>query len=320
MNKFGNIVTDLAIEAAVLNGADKADIDGAQIDTWQNNGIEINKVVIKTEGAAQKIGKPIGTYITLDAGILRKNDEKSYEITVEILTRQLESILKLHKKSSVLVVGLGNRYVTPDALGPKVVDNLMVTRHLLEELPEVLDDDVRAVSAVTPGVLGLTGIETWEIIKGITDKVKPDAVIAIDALASRKIDRISTTIQLADTGIVPGSGIGNKRIGITEETLGIPVVAIGVPTVVDAATVANDTIELLNDAINKYADKNSPLKKQMEFLNSTNRYALIKEVLYPFVGELIVTPKEVDSIIDDISEIIARSINMALLGQEVFNF
>ncbi len=320
MNRVGNIVTDLAIEAAILNSDENNTIDGADISHWEKQGIEISKVVIKTDEASKKIGKPIGTYITLDAGILRKNDEKSYEITVDMLTKQLNDILKIKPKDSVLVVGLGNRYVTPDALGPKVVDNLMVTRHLLEELPQVLDENVRAVSAVTPGVLGLTGIETWEIIKGITDKVKPDIIIAIDALASRKIDRISTTIQLADTGIVPGSGIGNKRVGITEETLGIPVIAIGVPTVVDAATVANDTIELLNDAVNKYADKNSPLKKQMDIINSTNRYALIKEVLYPFVGELIVTPKEVDSIIDDISEIIARSINMALLGQQVFNF
>ncbi len=320
MKKTGNIVTDLAIEAAALNMDESGKIDGAEITSWQEKGIDVNKVVIKTQKAVEKIGKPIGTYITLDAGILRKNDEKSYEDTVELLTEQLKSILKLDKKTSVLVVGLGNRNVTPDALGPKVVDCLMVTRHLIENLPEVLNKDVRAVSAVAPGVLGLTGIETWEIIKGITDKVKPDLIIAIDALASRKIDRISTTIQLADTGIVPGSGIGNKRMGITEQTLGIPVIAIGVPTVVDAATVANDTIELLNDAINKYADKDSPLKSRANVLSFSNRYALIKEVLYPFVGELIVTPKEVDSIIDDISEIIARSLNNALLGKEVFNF
>lgn len=320
MKKAGNIVTDLAIEAAALTADENGNIDGAEITSWQENGIDINKVVIKTEDAGEKIGKPVGTYITLDAGILRKNDEKSYEDTVALLTEQLKSILKLDKKTSVLVVGLGNRNVTPDALGPKVVDCLMVTRHLIENLPKVLNNDVRAVSAVAPGVLGLTGIETWEIIKGITDKVKPDLIIAIDALASRKIDRISTTIQLADTGIVPGSGIGNKRMGITEQTLGIPVIAIGVPTVVDAATVANDTIELLNEAINKYADKDSPLRERADVLNFSNRYALIKEVLYPFVGELIVTPKEVDSIIDDISEIIARSINNALLGKEVFNF
>ena len=320
MKKVANIVTDLAIEAAALNMDENGKIDGAEITSWQKKGIDVNKVVIKTQEAVEKIGKPIGTYITLDAGILRKNDEQSYEDTVQLLTEQLKSILKLDKKNSVLVVGLGNRNVTPDALGPKVVDCLMVTRHLIENLPEVLNKDVRAVSAVAPGVLGLTGIETWEIIKGITDKVKPDLIIAIDALASRKIDRISTTIQLADTGIVPGSGIGNKRMGITEQTLGIPVIAIGVPTVVDAATVANDTIELLNDAINKYADKDSPLKTRADVLSFSNRYALIKEVLYPFVGELIVTPKEVDSIIDDISEIIARSLNNALLGKEVFNF
>ena len=320
MKKAGNIVTDLAIEATTLTADENGNIDGAEITSWQKNGIDINKVVIKTEEAGEKIGKPVGTYITLDAGILRKNDEKSYEDTVSLLTEQLESILKLDKKTSVLVVGLGNRNVTPDALGPKVVDCLMVTRHLIENLPEVLNGGVRAVSAVAPGVLGLTGIETWEIIKGITDKVTPDLIIAIDALASRKIDRISTTIQIADTGIVPGSGIGNKRMGITEQTLGIPVIAIGVPTVVDAATVANDTIELLNEAINKYADKDSPLRERADVLNFSNRYALIKEVLYPFVGELIVTPKEVDSIIDDISEIIARSINNALLSKEVFNF
>lgn len=315
-----SIRTDLAIEAAALASADSKTIDGAKIEEYEQNGIKISKVVIKTEQAAEKIGKPCGTYITIDAHVLRKNSEKGYDDTVNILSRQLESILNLNPKSSVLVVGLGNRYVTPDALGPKVIDSLMVTRHLIDELPDVFGENTRAVSAVSPGVLGLTGIETLEIIRGITDKIKPDAVIAIDALASRKIDRISTTIQLADTGIIPGSGIGNKRLGINKETLGIPVIAIGVPTVVDAATVANDSIELLTDAIKTHADKNSPILKHINIFETDNRYAIIKQVLFPYVGELIVTPKEVDSIIDDISEIIARGINKTLLGSEVFDF
>ena len=211
-----------------------------------------------------------------------------------------------------MVVGLGNRFITPDALGPNTVDSVEVTRHLFEQMPERVNPTSRSVCALAPGVLGITGIETLEIIRGVVDRVQPGLIIAIDALASRSIRRISTTIQLADTGITPGSGIGNRRMGINEQSLGVPVIAVGVPTVVDAATIANDAIELIMQAVNDAVGEDSDTMRSLGFLNDDNRYEMIRTVLYPSVGDLIVTPKEVDTIIQDISGVVARGINRAV--------
>ncbi len=307
-----NIRTDLAIEAAQLCDS-KLNIEGAHIKQENIDGIEFTSVVIKSENAAEKIGKPCGEYITIEARGLRNGGEDIYDKVRDILTKEILRLVKPENRKTVLVVGLGNWNVTPDALGPKVIDGIMVTRHLFEENHLDKDDDICSVCAVSPGVLGTTGIETGEIIKGTVERVKPDVIIAIDALASRRMDRVSTTIQLADTGIVPGSGIGNKRNAITEETMGVPVIAIGVPTVVDAATVASDSIEMLTETIRVNAGEDSQLFRALKSFDDENRYTLIKEVLNPFVGNLIVTPKEVDGIIDDISSVISDSINSALL-------
>lgn len=311
-----NIRTDLAIEAAALYNKTPEDIDkidGVKVNTEEINGIKVTHVQITNENGEKTIGKKIGNYITIDSPKIRENDDEAFESTSKILSEKLKQILKLKKDTTVLAVGLGNWNVTPDALGPKVISNLLVTRHLFEYVPAHLDENTRPVCAVSPGVLGLTGIETSEIIKGITDMVKPDIIIAIDALASRKMDRISTTIQIADTGITPGSGIGNKRKGLDEEYLGVPVIAIGVPTVVDAATVANDAIELLIENITTSTKEDSYMRKIADSFDIEHRYPLIKEVLTPYVGNLIVTPKEVDGIIEEVSKIIANGINSAVL-------
>ena len=304
-----NIRTDLAIEAAQL--CDSAyKIEGAHIQEKNIDGIRVTDVQIKSDSAAKKIGKPIGEYITIEAMGIRTGDEEICNRTEEILSRELIRLIKPKKNKNILVVGLGNWNITPDALGPKVAGAVCVTRHLFEH--KEINGDVCSVSAVSPGVLGITGIETGEIVKGIVRHTKPDIIIAIDALAARSIERVSTTIQLSDTGIVPGSGVGNHRNGITYETMGVPVIALGVPTVVDAATVANDSIEMLTRSVQSVAGEDSQLYKAFKALDSEGRYNLIKEVLSPYSGNLIVTPKDVDEIIDNISAVVADGINSAI--------
>ena len=307
--------SDLAIEAAALFNKSESDIkniEGIEYKTEKCDSYTLTTVEVLNSRGEEAIGKKIGTYITIDCPKIRENDDEAFDKVSAALGDILEKMLNLKKYHTVLAVGLGNWNVTPDALGPKVVSKLLVTRHLFEFIPEKIPDTLQALCAISPGVLGITGIETSEIVKGICDKVRPDVIIAIDALASRKIERISTSIQISDTGITPGAGIGNKRRGLDEEYLGARVIAIGVPTVVDAATVANDTIEILCENIKRSEGLNKEIGKALELTDNEMRYPLIKEVLNPIVGDLIVTPKEVDEIIDDVSKIIANGINRAV--------
>jgi spore protease len=308
-----NVRTDLAIEARELfKNADTGDIPGVKVDVDKNEDITITRVNVEEEIGARIMGKAKGHYITLEVPRLKDNDKDLQENVSKALAVEIASLVQLNDKSVILVVGLGNWNITPDALGPKVVDHLLVTRHIKEYIPEQIDESVRSVCAVAPGVLGITGIETSEIIKGIVDRIKPDVVIAIDALASRKLERVNTTIQIADTGINPGSGVGNNRKQLSKETLGVPVIAIGVPTVVDAATMANDTIDLVIDSMIEGASKDSEFYKVLKDMNRDDKYKLIHEVLYPYFGHLMVTPKEVDRLIEDISVVIADGLNVAL--------
>jgi spore protease len=239
---------------------------------------------------------------------------------------------------SCLVVGLGNWDVTPDSLGPLVVKHTMITRHLFVLQPEQVSEGYRSVAAISPGVLGITGIETSEIVRGVVDKSRPDFVIAFDALASRALSRVNTTIQVADTGIQPGSGVGNKRKSLTKETLGIPVIAVGVPTVVDAVTITHDTIDYVLSHLgrqvhgvrsNPLDPYNRPTTRELEqyqvppetsscmlgmigSLDSDEKRQLIREVLNPLGQNLIVTPKEVDSFVANMAKLIANSVNCAL--------
>ncbi len=207
---------------------------------------------------------------------------------------------------------IGNWNVTPDALGPIVVENVMVTRHYFELMPDQVSPGYRQVSAIAPGVLGITGIETSEIVQGIVDRSKPDLVIAIDALASKALERVNTTIQIADTGIVPGSGIGNKRMGLTKETLGVPVIAVGVPTVVYASTIVNSTLELLSQNFNKQTSNTSAILGVVADMTEQDRLQMVREVLNPLGHDLLVTPKEIDQFIEDIANIIASGLNASL--------
>nr|WP_281054650.1 GPR endopeptidase [Thermosediminibacter oceani] len=304
--------TDLAIEAREMTG--KEEIPGVLIETEKSQEIAITRVRIINEDGEKALGKPKGYYVTLEVPRLREKDPKLTEEVSKNLAEELKFMINLPVESTVLVIGLGNWNVTPDSLGPKVVERLIVTKHLVELIPERFSprNGIRPVCALAPGVLGITGIETGEIIKGVVERVKPELIIVIDALASRSLERISTTIQISDSGIHPGSGVGNRRMGITQKGMGVPVIAIGVPTVVDAATVASDTLEMLIAEFERQAKPGSEFYKMLQTLNREEKYQLIREVLSPFVGELVVTPKEIDSLIENISKTLSGGLNLAL--------
>lgn len=312
-----SIHTDLAIEASAVENLkpENGKAGGIVSNVYKRDDITVTEVRITNKEGEKAVGKPVGRYVTIEVPTLRDGISDVYDKTQDVLSEELKKFIDLNTNHTVMVVGLGNRFVTPDALGPKVIDKLLVTRHLYDVLPEEITSNMHSLCAVAPGVLGITGIETGEIIRGIADKIKPDIIIAIDALASRKTSRISTTFQIADTGIVPGSGIGNKRHALNKETIGVPVVAIGVPTVIEAVAVANDAIDMLIEAVKSNTDKNSNIYKYVDAFDNENRYKLISEILTPSGSDLIVTPKEVDSIIDEVSGIIADSINDAVNGE-----
>ena len=226
-----NFRTDLALESREIfkKNNNLEEIDGVEIENKEiDENLKVTKVNITNQNGEQSIGKPIGTYITIDIQKLRLAEEAEIQKSAEVLSDELKEIINKHieSKDDILVVGLGNMYVTPDSLGPKVINDIDVTRHIIKYLPQYIDENSRPVSAISPGVLGTTGIETLEILEGVVKEIKPKLLIVIDALASRSIERISSTIQLSDTGIVPGAGVGNTRKEISKSTLGIPVVAI----------------------------------------------------------------------------------------------
>ncbi len=228
--KNNNISVDLAIEAHdIVRGQLGTEIPGAIVDrqNYENAAVTIVKIV--EDQAAQMMGKPVGTYITIEAPAIRDNNRIAQKEVAEILAKQLSSLFSLPENANVLLVGLGNWQATPDSLGPRVVDQTIVTRHLYKYAPEELKGGMRSVSAMAPGVLGITGIETAEIIKGVVEKIQPELIVAIDALAAGSVERIGSTIQLADTGVSPGSGIGNKRTGINKETMGVKTIAMVCP-------------------------------------------------------------------------------------------
>ena len=309
-----SIRTDLAMEARELaQEQNQYDIPGVRVEEVEpEEDIKITRVEVLSKQGEENIGKPIGNYITLEVPGIQDRDPEYEEQVKQHLANEIRRLTRLNDNSVILIVGLGNWNVTPDAVGPKVVDRLLVTRHIFEYVPDQVDDRMRRVCAVAPGVLGITGIETGEIVKGIADKVKPDLVIAIDALASRKTDRIGTTIQVADTGINPGSGIGNKRMGLTKETLGVPTLAIGVPTVVYAHTIGRDAIEMLIKEFSGQAEPQSEFYNMLQSLDEQHLNQLVGEVLAEGLGDLVVTPKEVDILIDDVAGIIADGINLAV--------
>lgn len=300
--------TDLALEAReMLTRKVSEDIAGVVMETVEDGEVLITKVSITSPEAAHIMGKNQGKYITIEAQGLRDKNTPLQEKVMENLAQELVGLVELEKDAVILVIGLGNRNVTPDALGPRAVEKIVVTRHLQEMLSPELKGGVRSVCAIAPGVLGITGMETVEIVQGIVNKIKPNVVIAIDALAAASSRRVLTTVQLANTGISPGSGVGNKRFGLNQESLGVPVIAIGVPTVVHASTIAMDTIDTMQET--------APFAryfKSMENLSDADRKMIISQVLPDVLGDLMVTPKEVDRFIEDMGVVVAGGINQAM--------
>lgn len=313
MSKFSPY-TDLAIEIAQSITTRATKIKGVEIhnEQWDIADTLVTLVKITNESGAKAMGKPKGSYITLESPLLKENDREAHNLIIEVLSKYIANLCIVNENPSVLVVGLGNSHVTPDSLGPKTIDRILVTRHLKDNISEDIAGCVSSVAAIAPGVMGITGIETVEIVKGITEKIKPDIVIAIDALAARKVSRINSTIQISDTGIAPGAGVGNTRKAINKESLGVPVIAIGVPTVVDAATLANDTLDIMIDNMLALADERGPFYEMLSKMSVEDKYSLILNTLSPYADNMFVTPKEVDAVIDNLVNIIANSINIAL--------
>ena len=308
-----NFRTDLALERRdIYQKINKLkEIDGVESTEEDiNENIKVSRVKITNQNGEQALGKQIGNYITVDVKKLKLAGEEEIQKTAETVSSELRKVIDLHidKQGDILIVGLGNIYVTPDALGPKVINEIDVTRHIIKYLPQYIEEGTRPVSAISPGVLGTTGIETVEILKGIVDNIQPKLLIVIDALASRSIERISSTIQISDTGIVPGAGVGNTRQEISKDTLGIPVIAIGIPTVVELATLVSDGIDIFIDRLQDKAESNEYLNK----LQQNDKYEEVKEALNVGEYNMIVTPKEIDDLIENMKDIVARGINFAV--------
>lgn len=305
------IRTDLAIEMHEYLTETAQEISGADVSESEKNDIKITTIKIETDEASSSLGKPKGNYITIEMPDILTSEKEEYEKMCQALAEELRGLLSLKKDDTVLVVGLGNWNITPDSLGPDVVSKLMVTRHLFTYIPDQISDNLRSVSAISPGVLGITGMETGEIIKGVCEKINPACVIAIDALASRSLERISKTVQLCDTGISPGAGVGNKRKELSVNTLGVPVIAIGVPTVIDAQTIAKDTFsESIRNVLKKTDNNTDKYKALYSFIE--NGEENLSNYIPENMSGFIVTPKDVDSMIDKTAKILANGINLAL--------
>ena len=286
--------TDLAMESFGASG--KSEMPGVQVSQWETGGVQLTEVVISDAGSAEELGKACGKYLTLESPLLRERDPETRMAMAALLGEELARLLPEDERAPVLVVGLGNRFITPDSLGALTVDRTLVTRHMTGS--DFFRSDLRSVCAVAPGVLGVTGVETLEMVRSLTESVRPGAVICIDSLSARSSARIGSTLQLTDTGIQPGAGVGNLRQALSAETLGVPVVAVGMPTVIYAATLARDAFEALSD----------PDAPQDEVALD----AMERELLSEDVGEMIVTPREIDALVVDAAGIIASGLNRAL--------
>lgn len=286
--------TDLAMESFGASG--KSEMPGVQVSQWETGGVQLTEVVISDAGSAEELGKACGKYLTLESPLLRERDPETRMAMAALLGEELARLLPEDESAPVLVVGLGNRFITPDSLGALTVDRTLVTRHMTGS--DFFRSDLRSVCAVAPGVLGVTGVETLEMVRSLTESVRPGAVICIDSLSARSSARIGSTLQLTDTGIQPGAGVGNLRQALSAETLGVPVVAVGMPTVIYAATLARDAFEALS----------APDAPQDEAALD----AMERELLSEDVGEMIVTPREIDALIVDAAGVIASGLNRAL--------
>ena len=293
-----NIRTDLALEEKERFESDHVEVQGVILteEYDEENEIRITTVRIETENGAKVMGKPVGSYITIEAPEMAVPDEGYHEEISQQLRKFIGELLPKRKMGKILVVGLGNRQVTPDALGPYVVDNLHITRHIIEEYGKYAtgEDEVWSVSAIVPGVMGQTGMETVEVIRGVVAETKPDILLVIDALAARNSKRLNRT---------------NHRNAITEKTVGIPVIAIGVPTVVDAATIVGDTMDNLLSAV-EVSESLKGMASVIKGYSPAEKYELIKELIAPHLNGMFVTPKDIDETVRRISYTISEALNM----------
>lgn len=282
------------------------------MDTKELEDCTITTVEIINEIGSKIMNKEIGKYITLESDLMKFDDDDSREKVINYLKDELIEIFGTDQSKKTLIIGLGNWNITSDALGPRAVSKTLVTRHIFKNYNKDYDDDFSEVAALSPGVMGITGIETVEIVKSIVDKIKPDRVVAIDALASRKMDRVNSTIQISTGGIAPGGGVGNKRKALDKSYLGVDVIAIGVPTVVDAATLTIDVLDLAIDNLIEVSQENSEFYKMLTKLKEEEKYQLIKDSLDPYDKNLIVTPKDIDETIENLAIIISEGLNRSL--------
>lgn len=351
--------TDLALEAheVIVQHEGPPEIPGVAVDTEETSVGLMSRVAIMTEEGSRAMGKMPGHYSTLEAPALRQRDHNALEEVAELIGREIRLFmerLQIPLDGQVVVIGLGNWNATPDALGPRTIHHLVVTRHFYYMAPADGRAGMRPVAGLSPGVLGITGLETAEIVLGLVKQIEPSLVICVDALAARSTERLLTTVQIADAGIQPGSGVGNKRFGITRETLGVPVLAMGVPTVVHATTVVGDGLDRLatnggTSAVSPtdtgaYApgagslplpDPNLILRggvptgtpggatgghdatplpgaARRSVVPAPVKREVVEEVLQPFMGDLIMTPKEIDVLVEDVAETLAEGLNIGL--------
>lgn len=313
-----SIRTDLALEEKERFESDHVEVQGVVLTEQYDEEREIRftTVKIETEKGAKTMGKPVGTYVTVEAPNMAVPDDAYHrEISEELAKLIKKMIPKTDGEYQTLIVGLGNRQVTPDALGPYVVDNLNITRHIIREYGKYAmdEEETKSVSAIVPGVMAQTGMETVEIIRGVVAETQPDFLIIIDALAARNSKRLNRTIQIADTGINPGSGVENHRCGINKETVGVPVIAIGVPTVVDAATIVNDTMENFIQALES-SETLKGVALVMQGYSAAEKYELVRELISPHLNGMFVTPKDIDETVKRISYTISESLNILFSG------
>jgi len=288
--------TDLAMECI---GEQQEQQSGVRVRTHRFGDITHTRIRITDARAAEELGRRQGEYITVECAHLPQTGARQREMLARLIAQGVRGMLP--PDGEVLVVGLGNRNVTADALGTRVVERMLVTRHLQQAMVEELRGKLRGVSAIAPGVLGLTGIETAELCRGLVRHVQPAAVIAIDALAAFESGRICTTVQITDTGIEPGSGVGNHRLGLTEETLGVKVIAVGVPMVVYASTIARDAMTRL---VREYGTFDQAQQQSAE--------RLMQQVTDGFLGDMVVTPREIDELVVNVAALISDGLNQAL--------
>ncbi|MCL1806464.1 MAG: GPR endopeptidase [Oscillospiraceae bacterium] len=286
----GSIRTDLALEAREMiqeSAKETTEIEGVAAREYTRHGCPVTKVEILNEDGARALGKPVGNYVTVEMRGLMRHEEDSFKRSVQAVADELAPLLPVGGMYGVLLAGLGNRDITPDAIGPLAMQNCMVTRHLVDKMPEEFGH-MRPVAAISPGVLGTTGMESAELIQGALQHVRPGAVVIIDALTSRRLSRLCSTVQISDSGIVPGSGVGNARAALNQKTLGIPVISVGVPTVVDAVTLMSDLMEQAGQPEPDWSE------------------------ISKFSGGLMVTPKEIDTQVETLARVIGYAVSIAL--------